>query len=82
MLGLLTGQPLEAPKKEAATKKEKAASASAAREPEPQMAMRSAGGEEKEIVGRSAAAIRARLELKIDDVRWDDARFRDLGVRQ
>jgi hypothetical protein len=79
VLGRLTGQPLEAPKKDAAPKKEKAASAS--REPEPQM-MGAHSGEEKEIVGRSAAAIRARLERKVDDVRYDDLRFRDLGVRR
>ena len=67
-----------APKKEAAPKKEKVASAP--REPEPQM-MGVHSGEETEIVGRSAAAIRARLERKVDDVRYDDMRFRDLGVR-
>ena len=77
MLGRLTGQPLEAPKKEGSPKKGKAAPA--AREPEPpQMTVHA--DEEKAIVGRTAAAIRARLEMKIDDVRYDDARFRDLGV--
>jgi len=78
VLGRLTGKPLEAPKKQVAPKKEKAASTSP--EPAPQM-MGAHGGEEKEIVGRSAAAIRARLEKKVDDVRYDDTRFRDLGVR-
>ena len=77
ILGRLTGKPLEAPKKEAAApKKEKAAE----REPQPQL-MAVHGGEDKEIVGRSAAAIKARLMLKIDTVRYDDGRFRDLGVR-
>ena len=45
------------------------------------MMMAHGGEEKKEIVGRSAAAIRARLMMKIDDVRYDDTRFRDLGVR-
>lgn len=75
VLGRLTGQPLEAPKKGAAPKKV----ASTTQETEPQQ-MAAHGGEESVPAGRSAAAIRARLAMKIDDVRYDDARFRDLGV--
>ena len=75
ILGRLTGKPLEAPKKEP-PKKEKAAE----KEPQPQL-MAAHGSEETEIVGNSAAAIKKRLLMKIDAVRYDDGRFRDLGVR-
>ena len=77
ILGRLTGKPLEAPKKEP-PKKEKAAE----KEPQPQPQLMAAhGSEETEIVGNSAAAIKKRLLMKIDAVRYDDGRFRDLGVR-
>lgn len=75
-MGLLSGKPVGPPKDKAAPKDKKAAA------PEPQqmqMAVPSSGSD-GEIYGHSAAAIKARLERKVDDMRWDDNSFHDLGV--